>query len=79
MSSTILPPCPPPDAPADTFTVDYYLDGDTLVIASTTIPGRLHVVTATECTCDAGRDAWPCQHADYRLHILASHARIHGS
>jgi hypothetical protein len=71
MSSTTLPRR---TANANTapLTIDYYLDGDTLVIASTTTPGRLHVVTATECTCDAGRDDWPCTHADYRLHILAS-------
>jgi hypothetical protein len=60
------------NATTNTLTVDYYLDGDTLIIASATTPGRLHVVTATECSCDAGRNDWPCVHADYRLHILAT-------
>jgi hypothetical protein len=59
-------------ADTETLTVDYYLDGDTLIIASATTPGRLHVVTATECSCDAGREDWPCMHAGYRLHILAN-------
>ncbi len=58
------------DTPAAPLTVDYYLHGDTLIIASETIPGRLYIVTSTGCSCPAGQDDWPCEHADYRLNLL---------
>jgi hypothetical protein len=58
----------PPAAP---LIVDYYLAGDTLIIASATTPGRLYVTTSTECTCPAGREAWPCPHAAVRLDLLS--------
>jgi hypothetical protein len=57
-------------AAADTLTVDYYLDGDTLIIASASIPGRLYVTTATDCSCPAGRDDLPCKHGELRLSLL---------
>ncbi len=57
-------------AKADTMTVDYYLDGDKMIIASETTPGRLYIVTATECSCPAGRQELPCKHAAYRLQVL---------
>jgi hypothetical protein len=52
-------------------TVDYFLAGDTLIIASTTTPGRFYVTTATDCSCPAGLAEWPCKHADVRLRLLA--------
>jgi hypothetical protein len=57
-------------AKADTMTVDYYLDGDKMIVASQTTPGRLYIVTSTECTCPAGRQELPCKHAAYRVHVL---------
>ncbi len=60
-----------PRANSAHITVDYYLCGETLIIASTTTPGRLYVVTSTECTCPAGRQEWPCHHAAVRLDLLA--------
>ena len=59
-----------PQPTTEPLTLDYYLDGDTLIIASATTPGRLYIVTATSCTCEAGQDDWPCKHADYRLSLL---------
>jgi hypothetical protein len=55
---------------SNTSTVDYYLDGETLIIASATMPGRLYVTTATDCSCPAGLQEWPCPHADVRLNLL---------
>lgn len=60
---------PQPDSAP--LTIDYYLAGNTLIIASATTPGRLYVTTSTECSCPAGRDEWPCKHADVRLNLLA--------
>jgi hypothetical protein len=57
-------------AVADTHTVDYYLYGDTLIMASATTPGRLYVTTATDCSCPTGVQEWPCLHADVRLNLL---------
>lgn len=57
-------------ASAKTLTIDYYLDGDTLIIASATIPGRLYVTTSADCSCPAGLQDLPCKHADLRLGIL---------
>ncbi len=59
-------------AKAETLIVDYYLCGDTLIIASATTPGRLYVVTSTECTCPLGLQEWPRDHATLRLHLLMS-------
>ncbi len=59
-------------AKAETLTVDYYLDGDKMIVASQTTPGRLYIVTSTECSCPAGRQELPCKHAAYRLHVLIS-------
>ena len=57
-------------APAETLTLDYYLDGNTLIIASASIPGRLYVTTANDCSCPAGRDDLPCKHGELRLRLL---------
>jgi hypothetical protein len=50
--------------------VDYYLDGDVLIIASLSIPGRLYVTTSKECSCPAGLEELPCKHAELRLRLL---------
>lgn len=55
---------------AQSLTVDYYLDGDTMIVASATTPGKLYIVTATECSCEAGRRELLCKHATYRLDKL---------
>lgn len=55
---------------AEPLTIDYYLDGDTLIIASASIPGRLYVTTSRDCTCPAGLQELPCTHAELRLRIL---------
>lgn len=57
-------------AKAETLTVDYYLDGDTMIIASATTPGKLYVVTSGDCTCPAGLQELLCKHAEFRLNIL---------
>ncbi len=57
-------------AKAETLAVDYYLDGDTMIIASETTPGKLYVVTSHDCSCPAGRQELPCKHAAYRLNVL---------
>lgn len=57
-------------AKAETLTVDYYLDGDKMIIASATTPGRLYVVTSGDCTCPAGVQELPCKHAEFRLNVL---------
>ena len=57
-------------AATDTLTVDYYLDGDTLIIASASIPGRLYVTTANDCSCPAGLQDLPCKHGELRLRLL---------
>jgi hypothetical protein len=57
-------------AKAETLTVDYYLDGDTMIIACATIPGRLYIVTSGDCTCPAGVQELPCKHAEFRLNVL---------
>ena len=67
--STATIPQPQADA-APPLPVDYYLDGDTLIIASEETPGRLYIVTSTGCSCPAGQADWPCKHADYRLNLL---------
>lgn len=54
-------------ARAESLTVDYYLDGDTMIVASATTPGTLYIVSATGCTCDAGLRELPGTHAAYRL------------
>ncbi|MBV9788016.1 MAG: hypothetical protein JOZ51_07585 [Chloroflexi bacterium] len=55
---------------AETLIVDYYLDGDKMIIASATTPGKLYVVTSGDCTCPAGLQELPCKHAEFRLNIL---------
>lgn len=57
-------------ARAETLTVDYYLDGDKMIIASATTPGKLYVVTSGDCTCPAGVQELPCKHAEFRLNVL---------
>lgn len=57
-------------AKAETLTVDYYLDGDKMIIASATTPGKLYVVTSGDCTCPAGLQELPCKHAEFRLNVL---------
>ncbi|HEX6292950.1 MAG TPA: SWIM zinc finger family protein [Herpetosiphonaceae bacterium] len=59
-----------PQPSTDTLTIDYYLDGDTLIIASATIPGRLYVTTSKDCSCPAGLHELPCKHAELRLSLL---------
>ncbi|HEX6292890.1 MAG TPA: hypothetical protein VFZ66_27150 [Herpetosiphonaceae bacterium] len=58
-------------AASDTLTIDYYISGDTLIIASATTPGRLYLVTSKDCSCPLGLEEWPCAHADLRLCLLA--------
>lgn len=58
-------------AKAETLTVDYYLDGDKMIIASATTPGKLYVVTSGDCTCPAGLQELPCKHSEFRLHVLS--------
>lgn len=60
-------------AKADTLTVDYFIcpDKQTVIIASATTVGRMYTVTATECSCPAGRKELPCKHAAYRLQVLS--------
>lgn len=55
---------------AAALTVDYYLDGDTLIIASASIPGRLYVTTSNNCSCPAGLQDLPCKHGELRLSLL---------
>lgn len=55
---------------AETLTLDYFLAGDVLIIASASIPGRLYVTTANNCSCPAGRDDLPCKHGELRLRLL---------
>lgn len=55
---------------AETLTVDYYLDGDKMIVASATTPGKLYVVTSGDCTCPAGVQELPCKHAEFRLNVL---------
>lgn len=55
---------------AESLTVDYYLHGDTMIVASASTPGKLYIVTSTECSCEAGRRDLPCKHAAYRLEKL---------
>ncbi|MDP9314607.1 MAG: hypothetical protein M3R24_27635 [Chloroflexota bacterium] len=57
--------------------VDYFIAGDTLVIASASTVGRLYVVTASECSCEAGRQELPCWHAAARLHLFFPRGSIH--
>lgn len=57
-------------APTDALTLDYYLDGDVLIIASATIPGRLYITTSKDCSCPAGLQELSCKHADIRLNLL---------
>jgi hypothetical protein len=57
-------------AKAETLTVDYYLDGDKMIIASATTPGKLYVVTSGDCSCPAGLQELPCKHAEFRLNVL---------
>jgi hypothetical protein len=59
-------------AAAAPLTVDYYLDGETLIIASASIPGRLYVTTSNDCSCPAGLQELPCKHAELRLTLLRS-------
>lgn len=40
-------------------TVNYYIAGDVLMIASASTVGKLYTVTACECTCEAGRNISP--------------------
>ncbi len=56
--------------------VDYFIAGDTLIIASASTIGRLYVVTATECSCEAGRQELPCWHAAARLHLFSRRGPI---
>lgn len=60
-------------ARADSLTVDYFIcpDQQTVIIASATTVGRLYTVTATECSCEAGRRELPCKHSAYRLQVLS--------
>lgn len=51
-------------------TVNYFVAGDVFIVASATKVGTLYQVTATECTCEAGRNALPCWHAEARLQIM---------
>lgn len=57
-------------AAAETLTIGYYLDGDTMIIASATTPGKLYVVTSGDCTCPAGLQELLCKHVEFRLNIL---------
>lgn len=57
-------------ARAESLTVDYYLNGDKMIVASASTPGKLYVVTATGCSCPAGVQELPCKHAEYRLQVL---------
>ncbi len=50
--------------------VDYFITGDTLVIASASTVGRLYIVTASECSCEAGQNDRPCWHDAARLELL---------
>lgn len=61
---------------AATLTVDYYLDDDTLIIASASIPGRLYVTTSSDCSCPAGLQDLPCKHAELRLSLLRPHTGV---
>lgn len=67
-------------AKAETLTVDYYLDGDKMIIASATTPGKLYVVTSGDCTCPAGLQELPCKHGEFRLNVFyprcTPHAQI---
>ena len=69
-TASLAQPCVNATARSESLTVDYYLDGDTLIVASATIPGRLYIVTATACSCPVGVQELPCRHAAYRLAIL---------
>ncbi len=51
-------------------TVDYVVAGDVLIVASATTVGKLYQVTSTECSCEAGRNALPCWHAEARLQVM---------
>ncbi len=62
-------------AKADALTVDYFMSGDTMIIASASHVGRLYTVTATECSCPAGRQELPCKHAAYRLQVMAQQTK----
>lgn len=64
-------------AKADTLTVDYFIcpDKQTVIIASATTVGRMYTVTASECSCPAGRNELPCKHSAYRLHVLSPRKR----
>lgn len=57
-------------AAADILTVDYFLAGEILIIASASIPGRLYVTTSNDCSCPAGLQEEPCKHAELRLNLL---------
>ena len=59
-------------ARADALTVDYFIcpDQQTVIVASATTPGKLYIVTASECSCPAGRRDLPCKHAEYRVQVL---------
>jgi hypothetical protein len=63
-------------AAAATLTVDYYLHGETLIIASASIPGRLYVTTATDCSCPAGLEELPCKHVELRLSLLRPQTEV---
>ncbi len=65
------------EAAARIQSVDYFIAGDTLVIASASTIGRLYVVTASECSCEAGRQELPCWHAAARLHLFSPRGPIH--
>ncbi|HEX6291258.1 MAG TPA: hypothetical protein VFZ66_18890 [Herpetosiphonaceae bacterium] len=63
-----------PQPATETLTLDYYLAGDVLIIASATVPGRLYVTTAKDCSCPIGLEEWPCAHADLRLRLRSPQA-----
>ena len=58
-------------------TIEYVVAGDTLIIASATTVGKLYQVSATECTCDAGRNGMPCWHAEAQLQVMMPAPKPH--
>jgi hypothetical protein len=58
-------------AKAETSTVDYYLDGDKMIIASETTPGKLYIVTSKDCSCPAGLQELPCKHGAFWLQVFS--------
>jgi hypothetical protein len=71
MSAASISPCKANATETETLIIDYYLDGDTMIVASATTLGKLYIVTAKDCSCPAGMAELPCKHASYRLQVLS--------